>query len=953
MKTTGKMKEPESIKRIITRNLLLVTSILTVIIVMVMIAVQVFYAQKNAYDDAADRFVQIRHLLDDNRSDRFAVQEDLEKKYLRNAHIAAFMIENHPELQGDAEKLRGIAEVLQLDEICIFDKTGLLYGGTHPEYYGMTFDSGEQMSFFKPMLEDKTLELCQDMTENTYDGRKMQYAAVWSDSGEFIVEVGKNAEDSALLMEKYDLSYIFSLIRVTSEAEFYAADSETGEIMGSTVTEDIGKNLADIGLKLSRIQQEKKGFHAEVNGEKCHCVFQADGKVLLGRIVPNRVIYSAVVPRTLEFAIVLLLVVMGLIYAIIKYMDRIIIRSIQKINGKLLYITEGYLDERIELEDNLEFSQLSQYINEMVESLADKVQQRERFFNIVAQHSNRTLYSFDLDSGRTKLWSENSGEKDILAHIYSGEYTHEALEENEYILKESRNDVKTFFNDIYNGTPSGEMNVHIALEDGEKKWFSFMYSVIFDGDRPVTALISIEDITEDHEREIAHRRFIESNVAEVEQSISYMEADLTADVIEKHTGQELWSKSLAEGKSYSEYTGTYSIGVDEETNIQLRSMYCIESLLSAYEEGRRNIEHVWKMQRAEDTIWVQAKTELAEDPYSGHIKAYVIMTDVTQQQEEQQKMKLRADYDTMTGLLRKEVGEQRIQEYLAGDHRENGIMIILDMDDLKGINDELGHRMGDEAISGIARVMREYFNSDDILVRAGGDEFVALIKNRQHMENMGDFMTGLLKKLATISVGEHNEKTVHCSAGCAAISAGDRSYDDVFKRADVALYHVKRNGKNNYAFYTPEMEQANYEFRSKKLLSMKNIDKFGMVEMQNLLDTIIKFYQLVLSVNVSANTYHIMEEIKEGVFAAVPDFGVLDDFVVMSGSAVHPEDRDMFYNKLSRKALIEAYERGEDKVQHTFRFQTKEQMRKVECMVNFYVDENGDICDFTILRWAD
>lgn len=951
--TDKKMKEPESIKKILTRNLLLITSIVALIIVIVMTVMQVFYAQKKAYDDAGDRFVQIRHLMDDNRSDRVVVEDDLENKYLRNARIAAFMIQNHPELQGNPEALREIAAVLQLDEICIFDETGLLYDGTHPEYYGMTFDSGEQMAFFKPMLEDKSLELCQDIKQNTYDDRMMQYAAVWSESGEFIVEVGKSAEDSAMLLEKYDLSYIFSLLRVTGEAEFYAADSETGEIMGSTVTEDIGKNLADIGLKLGRIQQEKKGFHAEVNGEKCYCVFKADGKVLLGRIIPNRVIYSDVVPRTLEFTVILFLVVASLIYAIIKYMDKLVIRNMQNINGKLLYITEGYLNERIEMEDNLEFSQMSQYINEMVESLADKVQQRENFFNIVTQHSDRILYSFDLDSGTTKLWSDTGGAEDILSHIYSGEYTHEALEDNEFILRESRNDVKAFFNNIYNGTPSGETNVHISLKDGEKKWYNFKYSVIFDGDRPVTALISIEDITEDHEREIAHRRFTESNVAEVEQSISYMEADLTADIIEKHTGQELWSKSLAAGKPYSEYTESYSLGDDEENNAKLRSMYRIEALLSAYEDGQRNIEHVWEMQRGEDTIWVQAKTELAEDPYSGHIKAYVMMADVTQQQEEQRQMKLRAEYDTMTGLLRKEVGEHRIKEYLAGDHQENGIMIILDMDDLKGINDELGHRVGDEAISSIARVMREYFSSEDILVRAGGDEFVALIKDGRHVSNMGDFLTGLLKRLAAISVGENSEKNVHCSAGCAAVSASDSSYDDVFKRADVALYHVKRNGKNNYAFYTPEMEQENYEFRSKKLLSMESVNKFGMVEMQHLLDTIIKFYQLVLSVNVSANTYHIMEEIKEGVFAAVPDFGVLDDFVVMSGSAIHPEDRELFYSKLSRKALIEAYERGEDKVQHTFRFQTKEQLRKVECMVNFYVDDNGDICDFTILRWAD
>lgn len=171
--------------------------------------------------------------------------------------------------------------------------------------------------------------------------------------------------------------------------------------------------------------------------------------------------------------------------------------------------------------------------------------------------------------------------------------------------------------------------------------------------------------------------------------------------------------------------------------------------------------------------------------------------------EEELKM---ADYEAMTGVLRRGAGEYKIREYLQTSDNKNGVLIVVDLDDLKHINDNLGHRAGDEAIIGIADVLKSSFRQKDIVMRYGGDEFVVFIPEEKHdSQPIIDRLSALVAKIAMISVGENKEKTIHGSIGCATTIAGD-TFETLFSRADKALYHVKRNGKNNFACYSPEME---------------------------------------------------------------------------------------------------------------------------------------------------
>lgn len=121
-----------------------------------------------------------------NQKELEETQEEYRQTCLHNAEAAARIIESDPALLNDVEELNEVATSIEVDEIHIFDATGRIFAGTHPEYYNLTFDSGEQMMFFKPLLEDKTLKLVQEITPNTAEEQIMQYAALWSSNGEFL-----------------------------------------------------------------------------------------------------------------------------------------------------------------------------------------------------------------------------------------------------------------------------------------------------------------------------------------------------------------------------------------------------------------------------------------------------------------------------------------------------------------------------------------------------------------------------------------------------------------------------------------------------------------------------------------------------------------------------------------------------------------------------------------------
>lgn len=162
----------------------------------------------------------------------------------------------------------------------------------------------------------------------------------------------------------------------------------------------------------------------------------------------------------------------------------------------------------------------------------------------------------------------------------------------------------------------------------------------------------------------------------------------------------------------------------------------------------------------------------------------------------------------MTGLYNKATTESKIQASL----RElNGnsyqVLMLVDIDDFKKINDTFGHLKGDEVIVDIAKALQEFKGDYGIAGRLGGDEFCVFLSNVLDTQLASEKAVMIADRLRELY--QHDCK-VTLSIGIAATNQ-QIPYNVLLENADTALYQAKLNGKNGYFFYADDMERGKYE----------------------------------------------------------------------------------------------------------------------------------------------
>lgn len=150
--------------------------------------------------------------------------------------------------------------------------------------------------------------------------------------------------------------------------------------------------------------------------------------------------------------------------------------------------------------------------------------------------------------------------------------------------------------------------------------------------------------------------------------------------------------------------------------------------------------------------------------------------------------------DSLTGLYNRSGGSEHFNPNKAG------LLIFLDLDQFKQINDKFGHAEGDKVLIETADVLRSCFRVKDIIVREGGDEFTVYAAGAWSMKNIEKKLSQLLESIRTIK-SSSNGLTISMTAsiGCVYAPNGCESLDLMTRTADHEMYHVKENGKNNYA----------------------------------------------------------------------------------------------------------------------------------------------------------
>lgn len=357
-----------TLKKSIWSYMYKVTFALVSVILISIMALNIVNEQSRAQGAADKIFEQMDKMLEENQKELTRLRQEYAAKCLHNTEAIAYILEKNTGVGNDRYELRKIAEFMEVDEIHIIDAAGEIVSGTHPQYYGYSFDSGKQMNYFKPMLKDKSMKMVQDIEPNTAEHKLMQYSAMWNSTGEFIVQVGIEPVNVSKVTEKNELPYIFSQLCVNPDTSYFAVNAETEKIVGATDIELVGMDMKEVGLNTEKIQSTK-GFSGMINGKRSYIVFKKVADNYIGVAVTNKALYERIPLNMLYLAVCLVLIALALFKAVTRYLDREVVQKIGEVNGKLHKITMGDLNVKIDVHSSREFFELSRYINEMLQSL--------------------------------------------------------------------------------------------------------------------------------------------------------------------------------------------------------------------------------------------------------------------------------------------------------------------------------------------------------------------------------------------------------------------------------------------------------------------------------------------------------------------------------------------------------------------------------------------------------
>lgn len=288
----------------------------------------------NAYRLSKVLLDRVVTVLNKNDQSEEELIESLKDDYIVRAKAVSYIVDAKPQVENDVEELQKIAKLMSVDEIHLFDETGCITSGSVPKYFGYSFDSGTQMSYFKPMLTDKSLTMCQDVTPNTSEGKAMMYAITWNEAGTMMVQVGLKPQRLLDELKQNEISTVVSDMPVYKGMEIYVADADTGLVKGATDCDKIGKTFHDLGFPTDIKESDKPTVRQiSVNDLGCRCVIRRGDKYIVAVTIDKSFYMTNSVVALLVVGIYLILASCCIMYMFSKIMKE----KYEK--EKLLYIS--------------------------------------------------------------------------------------------------------------------------------------------------------------------------------------------------------------------------------------------------------------------------------------------------------------------------------------------------------------------------------------------------------------------------------------------------------------------------------------------------------------------------------------------------------------------------------------------------------------------------------------
>lgn len=284
-----------------------------------------------------------------------------------------------------------------------------------------------------------------------------------------------------------------------------------------------------------------------------------------------------------------------------------------------------------------------------------------------------------------------------------------------------------------------------------------------------------------------------------------LEADLTLD-------QVLGDNALALSRFLGTHNNSYEAIIEaivhklvrEDFQEEYLQRFSRQNILKMFASKQTNFEYEF-VERSDGVNyhWVKTYVCVYQDYHSGNVRIVSHVKNIQKEKERELAFINQAQRDSLTNLYNKMVTQDLIINTLENiKPNSKHALYLIDLDNFKNVNDSFGHAAGDIVLTQIADKLRQSFRETDIVGRIGGDEFLVMLKNIHDL----DVVAKKAEQISTICreiIGKNGHRIeISLSIGICIIPLDGQSFEEIFKKADKALYKAKNRGKNSFAFYT-------------------------------------------------------------------------------------------------------------------------------------------------------
>ncbi len=608
-----------------------------------------------------------------------------------------------------------------------------------------------------------------------------------------------------------DMSYFKSIVNNT---HFFksgkVAIMDSKGVIASSNSDGVRKNISEINIPNNLYEQWKKiDFDSNPNGiieyningiDKIGYYSRIDntGWIVLSGVEWTELkvpIYKRIVTIIILLVFILLIIIASYTFTI-KYFSKPIydlLKSIRKIKQG------DYRDRFIYNKDN-EFGEIAIAFNDLIDNIEknkEYIKEKNRNLQSLTSNIPGGAHRCRIENGEFFLDFANAGCLNILG--YKKYEFKETFDKRliDLIHEQDRERVASEIKEQLSKSNKYNVEYRVKRKDESIIWLLDNGQVVKDRDNRLFSYNVVINITES--------KRAQENLRLSEERYSIIMSQTEDIIFEWNIDEDTlcFSGNWRNKFNYDPIITDITNKIYKTDNIYKDDINKLGEILNGIVYGDTYKETEIRLRKNNgEYIWCKIRMSAMFDEEGNIFKAIGIVIDIDKEKMEAEKLLFKAERDSLTGLYNKGTVQSMIEKYMENEGANiNGALFVIDVDNFKSINDNLGHLAGDSALSAISSMFSEIFYENSIIGRIGGDEFIIFLKNINSEEFLYKKADELVRKFRLDFVGEAQNFKMSGSIGIAKYPQYGRSFKELFINADKAVYLAKNNGKDNYCVF--------------------------------------------------------------------------------------------------------------------------------------------------------